>query len=163
MPIVLLLSCRHRLVLEVTYHRYENTPTLYVLTNSQESVAFTICNLYRLKASTHLLYLILHLCQIHLSPFQLEILIKANVAFLNVLPEFLHPSNLNFNCINNLCASVGLTFGELEHFLVVNVFIKLYFLIIDYFFELLNTFETILNPSNIAVETLSFKSTLKFL
>jgi hypothetical protein len=73
-------------MLEIGDHWNEDTPSLDLLTDAQEGVALTIGNLNWLKAGSHFLDLVLHFIEVHLSPFEFQIVIKAILAFLDVLP-----------------------------------------------------------------------------
>ena len=68
--------------------RNKYTPSFNIVRNSQESIAFSVLHLDRIKPNPHLLDLIFHLPQIHLIPLELQVIIKPILTFLDVLPQF---------------------------------------------------------------------------
>lgn len=107
-------------MLQITNHWNENAPPFNILTDSEEGVALSISNLDGLKSLSHLFNFIFHFIDIHLRPFEFKIIIESVLAFLNMMPQLLHPSNLNLNCFNDFLTSVCFTLGEFEHLFIVN-------------------------------------------
>lgn len=143
-------------MLEISNHRNKNTPSFDILTDTQKCTAFSIIDLNRLETLSHFLDFIFHLIDIHLSPFQLHVIIKSVLTLFDVLPQLFHPSNFNFDGINDFCTTCSLAFRELEHFFIITEFFKLGTKFLIVFLCSLNILETCFNSCLIEVERFTF-------
>lgn len=120
-----LIRSNHGLMFKISNHGDKNGPSFDLFADAQEGTTFSVIDFDRLKSLSHFFNLIFHLINIHLSPFQLHIIIESILTFFNMFPEFFHPSNLNFNCINNFSTASSLTFREFKHFLIITELVEL--------------------------------------
>ena len=153
----------HGVMLHVADERNKNTPSFDVVSDAEESVAFSILNLDRVQSSSHLFDFIFHLSQIHLTPFELQIVIESVLALFDVLPKLQHPSDLSINSFNYFLTAVGFTLLEFEHFFIINELFQLLLLFFHTFLVFFNFFETAFNSSIIVIEFFSLQvKLLKF-
>lgn len=147
----------HGVVLQVSDHRDEDRPTLDFFRDPQESVAFPVCDFDRLQSSSHFFDFILHFSEVHFSPVEFEIVIEPVLAFLDMDPQFFHPSDLDVDVLDDFLAAVGFAFLELEHLLVVNILGQPSLILFHLFLVVRNTSESTLHSSVIGVEELSLQ------
>lgn len=146
----------HRFVLEISDHGYEDTPSLDLLTDTEESAAFSIIDFDWLEALSHLLDFIFHFIDVHLSPLELHVIIESVLALFNVFPQLFHPTNFYVNGINNFGTSRSFALNELEHSFIVSELLEPLPELFCVFFSRLNAFETGLNTGVIKVKSLLF-------
>jgi len=147
----------HRIVFKVGDHGDEDTPSLDFLTDTEESITSSISNLDGLQSSSHLFDLILHLSDIHVSPFQFQIVVESIVAFLDVLPKFKHPSDLNLDIFDDLIAACSLALREFEHLLVINELVQGLLFTLDALLVLGDSLEAALYTSVVVIEAFFLK------
>lgn len=80
-----------------------------------------------------------------------------------MLPQFLHPADLNFDGLDDLLAASGLAFLELEHLLVVDELVEGFLLSFYDLLEFGDSLETALDSGVIVVERFSLEAGLNFL
>jgi hypothetical protein len=98
-----------------------------------------------------------------LGPLELEVVVEAVLAFLDVLPQLLHPSHLHLDRLDDLLAAGGFAFLELEHFLIVDELSQSFLLVLDDFLELSDAGEAALDASVVEVEGFTLETGLNFL
>lgn len=96
------IRSNHGVMLEIGDHGDKDSPTFDVLTDTNKGITFTICDFNGLKSSSHFLDFILHFSEVHLGPLEFKIVIESVLAFFDVLPELLHPSDFYFNSLDDL-------------------------------------------------------------
>lgn len=147
----------HRLVLKVSYHGDENTPSFYFFTYTKKRVTLSVVDFNRNKSLSHFFNLILHLVDIHLRPLELHVVIEPILTLFYVLPQLFHPSDLHFDCIYDFGTSWSLTFGEFEHRLIISEFIESTSEFFNVLFGRLYALGAGLNSSFVEVKRLSFE------
>ena len=145
-------------MLEISDHGNEDAPSFYLLTDSEESAAFSVINFDWLKSLSHLFNLVFHLVDIHLGPFEFHVVIKSVLTFFDVFPQFFHPSDFNINGVKNLSTACSLAFGKFKHLFIVAEFVKPITELFDIFFSCFDVLETSLNAGIIEIECFSLKS-----
>jgi hypothetical protein len=144
-------------VLKVSDHGNEDTPSLDFLTDTEEGAAFSVIDLDGLQTLSHLLDLIFHFINIHLSPLELHVIRESFLAFFDVLPQLFHPSNFDIDCVYELGTSCGLAFDKFEHCFIVPKLIEFFSQVFDVFLCHLNALETGFNAVVVKVKWLLFQ------
>lgn len=153
----------HGIVLEIRDHGDEDSPTFNILTDTNKSVTFTICDLDGLESCSHLFDFVLHFSEIHLGPLELEIVVESILTFFDMLPQFLHPSDFDLDCLDDLGTAVGLAFREFEHFFIIDEFIEGFLFGLNDFLEFSDSLEASFNSSIIIIERFSLQASLNLL
>lgn len=81
-----LIRCDHRLVLKVSNHRNENSPSLNLFADSKECAALPVIDFKGLESLSHLFDLVLHLIYIHLGPLEFHVYIEPVLTLFYVFP-----------------------------------------------------------------------------
>ena len=133
----------------------KDTPSLDFIRNADEGVTLSVLDFDGIQASSHLFDLVLHLTKIHLTPFQFHVIVISVLAFFDMLPQFQHPADFNFNCFYDFLAAVGLTFREFKHLFIVNKFCQFFLFYFNILFVFLYFLEAAFNS---CVEEIEFFS-----